>query len=146
MGACNAASRRIALAPLAGCVFAYQRTPIDPAFKIASLFERGSIVKTACFVAKSPRLGNRKITITGQASREIMREHLRAAYMGGAASGYGVGFMMKPAANNPNEAAAAELAGEYIGLFFDQSAPHDAERQIAERIQVRRAAFWERIL
>lgn len=41
---------------------------------------------------------------------------------------------------------AAELAGEYVGLFFDQTAPHDGERQIAERIQVRRAAFWERII
>ena len=75
-----------------------------------------------------------------------MREHLRAAYMGGAASDYGAGFMMKPAADNPGETTPAELAGEYIGLFFDQSAPNDGERQIAERIQVRRAAFWERIL
>ena len=73
-----------------------------------------------------------------------MREHLRAAYMGGAASDYGAGFMMKPTADNPCE--AAELAGEYIGLFFDQSNPHDCERQIAERIQIRRAALWERIL
>jgi hypothetical protein len=73
-----------------------------------------------------------------------MREHLRAAYMGGAAADYGAGFMMKPAADNPGK--AAELAGEYVGLFFDQTAPHDCERQIAERIQVRRAAFWERII
>lgn len=101
-------------------------------------------MKAACFVAQSPRLGRRKIIITGAASRPIMREHLRAAYMGGAASDYGAGFMMKPATDNPGE--AAELAGEYIGMFFDQTAPHDGERQIAERIQVRRAAFWERII
>ena len=117
------------------------RTPIDPAFKIASLFERGPIVKTACFVADSPRLGRRKIRITGNASRQDMREHLRAAYKEGAAADYGAGFMMKPTADN-----CTELAGEYIGLFFDQSNPHDCERQIAERIQIRRAAFWERII
>ncbi len=101
-------------------------------------------MKTACFVADSPRLGRRKIIITGAASRPIMREHLRAAYTGGAAADYGAGFMMKPTVDNPCE--AAELAGEYVGLFFDQTSPHDGERQIAERIQVRRAAFWERII
>ena len=69
-----------------------------------------------------------------------------AAYMGGAAADYGAGFMMKPTADNPGQAQAAELAGEYVGLFFDLAAPHDCERQIAERIQIRRAALWERIL
>ena len=98
-------------------------------------------MKTACFVADSPRLGRRKIRITGNASRQDMREHLRTAYKEGAAADYCAGFMMKPTADN-----SAELAGEYIGLFFDQSAPHDCERQIAERIQVRKAALWERIL
>ena len=101
-------------------------------------------MKTACFVADSPRLGRRKIRITGNASRQDMREHLREAYKEGAAADYGAGFMMKPTADNPGQ--AAELAGEYVGLFFDQAAPHDGERQIAERIQVRRAAFWERII
>ena len=66
-----------------------------------------------------------------------MREHLRAAYKEGAAADYGAGFIMKPTADN-----CTELAGEYIGLFFDQSNPHDCERQIAERIQIRRAALW----
>ena len=70
-----------------------------------------------------------------------MREHLLTAYKAGAAADYGAGFMMKPTADY-----CTELAGEYIGLFFDQSNPSDCERQIAERIQVRRAAFWERIL
>lgn len=101
-------------------------------------------MKTACYVANAPRLGRRKITVAGEISHQIMGEHLRAAYMGSAAADYGAGFMMKPAADNPGE--AAELAGEYIGLFFDLAAPHDGERQIAERIQVRRAAFWERII
>ena len=98
-------------------------------------------MKTPCFVAESPRLGRRKIRITGNASRQDMREHLRAAYKEGAAADYGAGFIMKPTADN-----CTELAGEYIGLFFDQSNPHDCERQIAERIQIRRAALWERIL
>ena len=98
-------------------------------------------MKTACFVAESPRLGRRKIRITGNASRQDMREHLRAAYKEGAAADYGAGFIMKPTADN-----CTELAGEYIGLFFDQSNPHDCERQIAERIQIRHAALWERIL
>ena len=98
-------------------------------------------MKTACFVADSPRLGRRKIRITGNASRQDMREQLRAAYKEGAPADKGAGFMMTPTADN-----CTELAGEYIGLFFDQSNPSDCERQIAERIQVRRAAFWERII
>lgn len=116
------------------------RTPIYPAFKIASLFERGPIVKTACFVADSPRLGRRKIRITGNASRQDIGELLRSAYNEGAAVDYGAGFMMKPADDN-----CTELAGEYIGIFFDKSNPTDCERQISERIQVRHAAFWERL-
>jgi hypothetical protein len=77
-------------------------------------------VKTACFVADSPRLGRRKIRITGNASRQDMLEHLRAAYKEGAAEDYGAGFMMKPETDN-----CTEMAGEYFGLFLEQSNPHD---------------------
>ena len=45
-----------------------------------------------------------------------------------------------------SSAESDNLTGEYVGLFFSLDAPDDAERQIAERIQVRRANFWERII
>ena len=112
-----------------------------PAFKIASLFERGLIMKTACFIAQSPRLGRRKINIHGQPMREIMHLHLCACYTQGAADEYGAGFRMKS-----SSVESDNVSGEYIGLFFSLDAPNDSERQIAERIQVRPAKFWERII
>ncbi len=70
-----------------------------------------------------------------------MRLHLCACYTQSAADEYGAGFRMKS-----SSAESENVAGEYIGIFFSLDAPDDAERQIAERIQVRRANFWERIL
>lgn len=102
-------------------------------------------MKATCFVSDSPRLGRRKILINGAASRDIMRAHLHAAYIGGAAENYGAGFLMRQTDNALDKEKSFELGGEYIGIFFDQDAPQDCERQIAERINVRRAAFWERI-
>ena len=77
----------------------------------------------------------------GQPRRDIMRLHLCACYTQSAADKYGAGFRMKS-----SSAESDNLTGEYVGLFFSLDAPDDAERQIAERIQVRRANFWERIL
>ena len=70
-----------------------------------------------------------------------MRLHLCACYTQSAADEYGAGFRMKS-----SSAESENAVDEYIGIFFSLDAPDDAERQIAERIQVRRAHFWERIL
>ncbi|MCP1680692.1 hypothetical protein [Kerstersia gyiorum] len=97
--------------------------------------------KAACFIAQSPRLGRRKIKVQGQPQRSIMRLHICASYSQGAADKYGAGFRMKS-----DNAESNNVAGEYIGLFFSLDSPDDAERQIAERIQVRPAHFWERLV
>lgn len=98
-------------------------------------------MKAACYIADAPRLGRRKILITGKPTRYIMGLHLAASYTQGAADDYGAGFRIKPA-----DVESDILAGEYIGLFFSLDAPADSERQIAERIAVRKAYIWERLI
>lgn len=97
--------------------------------------------KAALYIAEAPRLGRKKVIIDEGSSSETVCLHLSACFKKSAFDSYGSGFKLKG-----NEVASSAVSGEYIGLFFSLENPDDQERQIAERIKVRKAHLWERFL
>jgi hypothetical protein len=99
-------------------------------------------VKTACFVAQSDRLGKRKIIIAGNSTRQVMREHLRIAYIGATDNC----CLQPPTLPTEEKPRDGSLTGEYIFRLVGIDETNTPDRGVTERIHVRRAAFWERII
>ena len=99
-------------------------------------------MKTACFVAKSDLLGKRKILITGDATRQVMREHLRAAYTGATENC----CLQPPTWPTEEKPRNGPLTGEYIFRLVGIEETNTPDRGVTERIHVRHAAFWERFI
>lgn len=102
-------------------------------------------MQTQCYVADSPRLGPRKILICGEVTRAAMSNHLHAAYSPGAQADFGSALTLEFRWMDEDMREPESVTGEYVAMLYDPGEPDNFDHYVAERICVRKAAFWERL-
>ena len=97
--------------------------------------------KAALFIAEGARLGRRKIIVHSDATRSTMADHLQAAYCVEASEKLGCYIITKK-----DDALSMQIDGEYVVRLPRLEHPNIQEYGTSDRIKVRKAALWERLL